>query len=458
VDQLDTYSATRLFQQQKTYTSPPGNHTVSVAVSGNKNPASAGPFLIFDAFVVGGLTPQFLAMYGQPGDYIAAGQRFFTSGSATFNGNSADGGVSVGVNLTSTAGAFWYVILAAPPGQLLAPGTYENAVRSTSRASGVPGLDVFGEGRGCNALTGRFIIDALQLSGSTLVNLHATFEQHCEGGTPALFGEIKYSGGPPLTLEDTDSRVTFNGSWTSFADPSNSGGTATYADAGASVALEFTGTFVNFVYLKQPNTGIATIAIDGALVDQLDTYAASRQFRQTKTYLLTGAGTHAITATVSGAKNVASGGVFVIFDAFVAEAAAPTLTSTSAAMTQSAGFANTVDTGDVLEFVFSEPVSLTSNAMVRVTDADCGSPPATVTCATGLSKTIADLNCGTNATCTLDTAMTKLTVVLTNNPTIVVAGSTAGAQWPVQVTNSSGITTRSGNRAWDLTTGDTTIP
>ena len=205
-------------------------------------------------------------------------------------------------------------------------------------------------------------------------------------------------------------------------------------------------------------TAIRAIAIDGAVVDQLDTYAASRQFRQAKTYLLTSGGTHTITATVSGAKNAASGGAFVIFDAFVAEGPAPTLTSTSASMTQSAGFANILDTGDVLEFVFSEPVTVASNAVIRVTDSDCGTPPATATCGTGLSQTIADLICGTSATCTLDTAMTKLTVVLTNNPTIVVAGSTAGVQLPVQVTNSSGITTRSGNRAWDLTAGDTTIP
>jgi hypothetical protein len=42
--------------------------------------------------------------------------------------------------------------------------------------------------------TGRFVIHAIEFAGggSTLVHLHATFEQHCEGLTPALFGEIEY--------------------------------------------------------------------------------------------------------------------------------------------------------------------------------------------------------------------------------------------------------------------------
>ena len=74
-------------------------------------------------------------------------------------------------------------------------------------------------------------------------------------------------------------------------------------------------------------------------------------------YLLTRGGTHTIAITVSGAKNAESAGAFIIFDAFVAEGAA-VLTSTSATQTSSAGLANSLDIGDVLEFVFSEAVTV----------------------------------------------------------------------------------------------------
>ena len=158
VDQLDTYSATRLFQQQKTYASAPGTHTISVAISGNKNAASGGPFIIFDALMVGFATPQSLVMLGQPGDSIVGTQpRLFTTGGATFSGSSAEGGTTVGINLTTSAGSFWSLVFAAPPGQLLAPGTYESAVRAPFRPAGVPGIEIAGEGRGCNTITGRFV-------------------------------------------------------------------------------------------------------------------------------------------------------------------------------------------------------------------------------------------------------------------------------------------------------------
>ena len=49
---MGTYNATRLFQQQKTYTVAAGVHTVVVSVSGNNNAASREPYVLFDAFTV----------------------------------------------------------------------------------------------------------------------------------------------------------------------------------------------------------------------------------------------------------------------------------------------------------------------------------------------------------------------------------------------------------------------
>jgi hypothetical protein len=72
--------------------------------------------------------------------------------------------------------------------------------------------------------------------------------------------------------------------------------------------------------------------------------------------------------------------------------------------------------------------------------------------------TVADVVCGTNATCSLNAtaipegpnagaaANTVLTVTLTGTPTTVTAGTVAGVQYPATIINTTGITDVSGNR------------
>ncbi|MBI3522234.1 MAG: hypothetical protein HY071_03925 [Chloroflexi bacterium] len=129
----------------------------------------------------------------------------------------------------------------------------------------------------------------------------------------------------------------------------------------------------------------------------------------------------------------------------VGDTTAPT--STSAVLSTSAGFGNTLDTGDKIAFNFSEAISLASNATIRFTDSDCGNATnaGPAACTGGTTNTVGDVICGTNATCTLNTANTELTVTMTANPTIAAAGSTAGLQYPIVVTDASGITDTSGN-------------
>src|SRR5438445_349834 len=129
----------------------------------------------------------------------------------------------------------------------------------------------------------------------------------------------------PGTYEDTDANVVFSGSWTSFADPGNSGGSARYSgQTGAGGALAYSGSAITVRFLKQSNTGIATVTIDNVVVDQLDTYSATRLFQQQKTYA-SAAGTHTANVAVSGNKNSASSGPFIIVDAFVVPITPPAL-------------------------------------------------------------------------------------------------------------------------------------
>ena len=69
-------------------------------------------------------------------------------------------------------------------------------------AAGAPGLDFSGSGRGCNQLTGRFLVATAVFSGTQVQRFHARFEQHCEGWSVALRGQIwiDASGAMPPSL------------------------------------------------------------------------------------------------------------------------------------------------------------------------------------------------------------------------------------------------------------------
>lgn len=62
-----------------------------------------------------------------------------------------------------------------------------------------PGLSFGGSGRGCNTLTGRFEVTQAEYTpdGKSLIKLTANFEQHCEGMTPALWGQVHIERDPP---------------------------------------------------------------------------------------------------------------------------------------------------------------------------------------------------------------------------------------------------------------------
>ena len=131
-----------------------------------------------------------LAMDSQFGDYIGAGQYYLvTIGDGVFT---ASRNFDNGVNMSLQSWDRWELDFAGPDNATLVPGIYENAQRFPFQATGTPGLSVFGAGRGCNTLTGRFVINqASYASDSSVQDFAADFEQHCEGGIPALFGWIR---------------------------------------------------------------------------------------------------------------------------------------------------------------------------------------------------------------------------------------------------------------------------
>jgi hypothetical protein len=146
-----------------------------------------------------------LSFSGDAGDYISGGQAYSystdTQDQLNVSASSDDRHISVSVD--GANGDWWYLDLAAPSGQALGAGTYANATRYPFNSATEPGLSVDGNGRGCNTLTGSFTIeDAVFGPNGYVQTLDATYEQHCEGGSAALRGEVHINNpAPPPALD-----------------------------------------------------------------------------------------------------------------------------------------------------------------------------------------------------------------------------------------------------------------
>ena len=134
-----------------------------------------------------------------PGDYIGGGvQHTVTPATGSFTASrNFDNGVSISVN---TTGGVWSLAFAAPGDAILVAGTYDNATRWPFQSPTNPGLSVSGMGRGCNTLTGNFVVrEAVYSSTGQVQAFAADFEQHCEGGPAALLGSIRFNSSVPFT-------------------------------------------------------------------------------------------------------------------------------------------------------------------------------------------------------------------------------------------------------------------
>lgn len=138
----------------------------------------------------------FIKIESQTGDYIGGGL------TATFTDAIS---LSTGTNsrIQFSGGGFSYNFEA--PYDNLTEGYYEGATRYPFNATGIPGLSISGNGRGCNSITGRFIVHELSFDDNiNVLSAAIDFEQHCGNTVAALFGYIRYNSDLGITDQDTD--------------------------------------------------------------------------------------------------------------------------------------------------------------------------------------------------------------------------------------------------------------
>jgi hypothetical protein len=135
---------------------------------------------------------------GTGGDYVTGDQSWaYDPTNSTIDATVSPDGNTVQVNID--AGTFWTVDFAAPQGQALTAGTtYDNAARYPFQSPTQPGLSLYGNGAGCNTVTGSFTVNSATFGPHGWIqSFDATFTQHCEGSTTsAATGEVTLNNGP----------------------------------------------------------------------------------------------------------------------------------------------------------------------------------------------------------------------------------------------------------------------
>jgi hypothetical protein len=159
--------------------------------SGPVNPAPAGLWApAADATPASG---NYVYLSSESGDYIGQGQTYtYTQANSTLTFTATAGLLSVGVS-----GSTWWNgnFKAMDSLQQLQPGYYGNLQRYPFHNTIFGGLDWSGSGRGCNTLQGWFVIDNVVYANGALSAIDLRFEQHCEGGAPALRGKVHWAAG-----------------------------------------------------------------------------------------------------------------------------------------------------------------------------------------------------------------------------------------------------------------------
>lgn len=124
----------------------------------------------------------------EAGDYIGQGMEHeFSDENGIFSINGDKNSISINFE----GDDLWSFDFSAPRDKELKVGQFTSAQRAAFHNPVKPGIDISGAGRGCNEISGEFVIKQIEYSSTNkLERFHADFKQYCEKGSPKLVGEI----------------------------------------------------------------------------------------------------------------------------------------------------------------------------------------------------------------------------------------------------------------------------
>lgn len=134
-------------------------------------------------------TGDYVYLASDAGEYVGQGQTQTHTDAITISTFAAEAGY-VRIEITAWNGHFQAMAGLAT----LEVGYYPDLERYPFHDTTKGGLSWSGFSRGCNELTGWFVVDAVTYSGTTPTAIDLRFEQHCDGQIPALHGAIHWTG------------------------------------------------------------------------------------------------------------------------------------------------------------------------------------------------------------------------------------------------------------------------
>jgi hypothetical protein len=133
----------------------------------------------------------YILLQSDTGDFIGAGRNYTYTGSVV-TARPASAGL---VSFYMDTGTEWWSGDFKGMSNLteLTKGYYGGLERFPFHNPITGGLSWSGTGRGCNTLRGWFVIDDIAYVSGALARVKLRFEQHCEGGSAALRGQVYWA-------------------------------------------------------------------------------------------------------------------------------------------------------------------------------------------------------------------------------------------------------------------------
>ncbi|MBI3043009.1 MAG: hypothetical protein HYY78_09315 [Betaproteobacteria bacterium] len=156
--------------------------------------------------------------------------------------------------------------------------------------------------------------------GTHTLTVEATGLRHPSSSAARVIVDAFDVTAPGVRSQETDPAVSYSGTWThGNRNRTWSEGTASVSGtAGSRASFTFSGTEVRWVGFRAARTGIANVYLDGTFVAEVDTYAPGAEGYQSTAYTISGLapGTHTLVIEATGRRNPASTNNYVVVDAF----------------------------------------------------------------------------------------------------------------------------------------------
>lgn len=380
IDRIDLYAPTRNYNALfGPYALPDENsHLVSLRVTGEKNPASAGTAMVLDAILVNALLP---ASTQTPSETpitvenptpapasapapVGKGKYENLDASVAFTGEwtviEAPDATGGNFSAASKKGAkaelytlgvksFKLRLRKGPDHGIANIIVDGKQIATVDGYAAAPGWK--GTARSFNLPNNHKHIIAIQVSGEQNPLSSGTFvgldriqllpaHKH---GHRMVSGVLEVEDGE--VIEGDDPHVYSHGGWTTQEDTKASSGSAEVSDnENAYSTLDITGASQFSVRVeKGPSGGIASIELDGESVATVDTYLEESKYRIIGPFDVPDTGPHTIGIRVNGTHQPDSQGNQVVLDAFLLQLETVDSSSSSSPIAESGGLAKGLD-------------------------------------------------------------------------------------------------------------------